>query len=138
VILDYAHNSAGWRRSARWSAAFAIDTSTASAFSRFRGIAATRTSSAGRIASGIFDELYFSEDPGTRGRPRGEVMKLLEQGAIEGGAAPDRVHLIATEHGATRAALMSAGPGDLVVVTPTDVTDLAADHEFEKIESATN
>jgi cyanophycin synthetase len=139
VILDYAHNSAGLEalgevvRGLRHRHKHSIGVLSIPGDRRDEDILGL-----GRIASGIFDELYFREDPGTRGRPRGEVMKLLEQGAIEGGAAPDRVHLIATEHGATRAALMSAGPGDLVVVTPTDVNGTwQLITNFEKIESAT-
>jgi cyanophycin synthetase len=93
----------------------------------------------GRLAGTIFDELYFREDPGGRGRPRGEVLKLLEQGAIEGGASPDRVHLIQSEAAATMAALMAAKTGDLLVITPTDVTGTW--HQitsFQRVESATS
>jgi cyanophycin synthetase len=52
---------------------------------------------------GIFDELFFREDPGTRGRPRGEVMKLLSK-ARSRAARAGPVHLIPTEAGATAAA----------------------------------
>jgi hypothetical protein len=55
----------------------------------------------GGIASGIFDEIFFREDPGTRGRPRGEVMNLLEEGALQGGASKERIHLVAGEREAT-------------------------------------
>ena len=52
----------------------------------------------GRIAAGIFDELIFREDPGTRGRPRGEVMNLLKKGALESGPLrASIIHLIAGE-----------------------------------------
>ena len=56
----------------------------------------------GRIAAGIFDELIFREDPSTRGRPRGEVMRHLRQGALAAGRSPDFVHLIAGEAASTR------------------------------------
>ena len=93
----------------------------------------------GRIAGGIFDELFFREDPGTRGRPRGEVMNLLQEGALQGGASADSIHLIAGEAPATAAALMAAGPGELVVVTPTDVDGTWQQVcSFEKVNSATS
>jgi cyanophycin synthetase len=66
-------------------------------------------------------------------------MKLLEQGAIEGGADPERVHLIATEEGATAAALMAARTSDLLVVTPTDVNGTwQLITSFERVETATS
>jgi cyanophycin synthetase len=93
----------------------------------------------GRIAGSIFDELFFREDPGNRGRPIGEVNDLLRQGAIEGGASPDRVHLVRTEAAATTAALMAAQTGDLLVITPTDVEGTWAQiTSFEKVHSATS
>ncbi|WP_243450985.1 cyanophycin synthetase [Sphingosinicella sp. CPCC 101087] len=75
----------------------------------------------GRLAARIFDEHYFREDPATRGRPRGQIMNLLKAGAIEAGADPERIQLVAGEAEATQAALRAARPGDLVVVTPTEV-----------------
>jgi cyanophycin synthetase len=75
----------------------------------------------GRIAAGMFDELIFREDPATRGRPRGQVMGLLREGAVEAGRSDDHIHLVAGEGESTAAALAMARPGDLLVVTPTDV-----------------
>jgi cyanophycin synthetase len=75
----------------------------------------------GCIAAGIFDELIFREDPSTRGRPRGEVMRLLKEGALEAGRSLEHLHLIAGEAASTAAALAMGRPGDLIVVTPTDV-----------------
>jgi cyanophycin synthetase len=140
VILDYAHNSAGLE------ALGEVVTGLRHRYKRTLGVLSIPGDrrdedivGLGRIAGGIFDELYFREDPGTRGRPRGEVMKLLEQGAIEGGAQPERVHLIATEEGATGAALMAARPGDLLIITPTDVNGTWQQIvSFQRIESATS
>ena len=75
----------------------------------------------GRIAGEVFDELFFREDPGNRGRPLGEVMGLLERGAVGGGHAPETIHLIRGEEEATATALAQAMPGDLIVITPTEV-----------------
>ena len=60
-------------------------------------------------------------DPYTRGRPRGEVMNLLKRGALEAGRSEEHLHLIAGEPQSTAAALAMGRPGDLVVITPTDV-----------------
>jgi cyanophycin synthetase len=91
----------------------------------------------GEIAGGIFDELFFREDPGLRGRSRGEVMDLLHKGAVRGGALPELVHLIPTEAGATAAALMATNPGELLIVTPTDVEGTWRQIErFERPEAA--
>lgn len=48
-------------------------------------------------------------------------MNLLKQGALERGMEACRIHLIAGEAEATAASLAAAGPGDLVVVTPSEV-----------------
>lgn len=75
----------------------------------------------GRLSSELFDELVFREDPATRGRPRGEIMNLLQRGAVTGGKPPADIHLIAGEAEATDVGLSLAQPGDLVVITPTEV-----------------
>jgi len=48
-------------------------------------------------------------------------MGLLKEGALEAGRADDHIHLIAGEGASTAAALAMARPGDLIVITPTDV-----------------
>jgi cyanophycin synthetase len=75
----------------------------------------------GRIAAGLFDQLIFREDPATRGRERGVVMGLLREGALEAGRSDEHIHLVAGEAASTAAGLAMARPGDLLVVTPTDV-----------------
>jgi cyanophycin synthetase len=139
VILDYAHNSAGLE---------ALSEVVNGLRHRYKRTVAVLSIPGdrrdediiglGRMAGGLFDELFFREDPGTRGRPRGEVMRLLEQGAIEGGAAPERVHSVPTEAGATAAALMASRAGDLLIITPTDVNGTWSQIiNFEKAQSAT-
>jgi cyanophycin synthetase len=138
VILDYAHNAAGLQ------ALGEVVTGLRHRYKRSIGVLSIPGDrrdedilGLGRLAGSLFDELYFREDPGTRAR--GEVMKLLEQGAIEGGADPERVHLIATEEGATAAALMAARTSDLLVVTPTDVNGTwQLITSFERVETATS
>ena len=66
-------------------------------------------------------------------------MALLKKGSVEAGATPRSIHLIAGEPESTAAALTAAAPGDLVVVTPTDVfASWKQVCEFEKVRSATS
>ena len=140
VIVDYAHNAAGLE------ALGEVVNGLRHRYQRSIGVLSIPGDrrdqdivELGRIAGGIFDELYFREDPGNRGRPRGEVMNLLQEGAIEGGASHDRIHLITGEAAATAAALMAARTGDLVVITPTDVPGTWQQVTgFKKVESATS
>ena len=64
----------------------------------------------GRIAGTIFDELFFREDPSTRGRTRGQIMALLKQGALEAGHDTAAIYLIRVEEQAVTAALVHALP----------------------------
>jgi cyanophycin synthetase len=122
VILDYAHNAAGLEALGK------VVRGLSHRYKRTIGsvsMAGDRRDEdiieLGRIAAGIFDELIFREDPYTRGRPRGEVMNLLKKGALETGRSEEHLHLIAGERASTAAALAMGRPGDLVVITPTDV-----------------
>jgi len=122
VILDYAHNAAGL------AALGKVVRGLSNRYKRTIGsvsIPGDRRDEdieeMGRIAAGIFDELIFREDPGLRGRPRGEVMHHLEQGALAAGRSPDHIHLIAGEVAAAAAALAMGRPGDLIVITPNDI-----------------
>jgi len=122
VIVDYAHNAAGLEALGK------VVRGLSHRYKRTIGsvsMAGDRRDEdiveLGRIAAGIFDELIFREDPYTRGRPRGEVMNLLKKGALETGRSEEHLHLIAGEPQSTAAALAMGRPGDLVVITPTDV-----------------
>ncbi|MFL6844395.1 MAG: cyanophycin synthetase [Allosphingosinicella sp.] len=122
VIVDYAHNAAGLEALGK------VVRGLSHRYKRTIGsvsMAGDRRDEdikeLGRIAAGIFDELIFREDPYTRGRPRGEVMNLLKSGALETGRSEEHLHLIAGEAASTAAALLMGRPGDLVVITPTDV-----------------
>jgi cyanophycin synthetase len=122
VIVDYAHNPAGL------SALGELIDGLRHRYQRTLGVLSVAGDrrdedivEMGRIGAIFFDHLYFREDPATRGRPRGEVLGLMNRGALAAGAEPGRVTLIAGEAEATEAALRDARPGDLVVITPTDV-----------------
>jgi cyanophycin synthetase len=122
VIVDYAHNAAGLE------ALGMVVRGLSHRYKRTIGsvsIAGDRRDEdiveMGRIAGRIFDELIFREDPYTRGRPRGQVMNLLKEGAFQAGRSSEHLHLIAGERQSTAAALAMGRAGDLVVITPTDV-----------------
>jgi cyanophycin synthetase len=76
----------------------------------------------GRIAARAFDVIVAKEDSNRRGRPAGEVARLLREGAVEGGVAPEKCHELMTEREAIELAMSMAKPGDLVVVFADDVT----------------
>ncbi|HEX8583430.1 MAG TPA: cyanophycin synthetase [Allosphingosinicella sp.] len=122
VIVDYAHNAAGLEALGKVVKGLShrykrtIGTVSMAGDRRDQDIIEL-----GRIAAGIFDELIFREDPATRGRARGVVMGLLRDGAKEAGRTDDHIHLIAGEPASTAAALAMGRPGDLIVITPTDV-----------------
>src|SRR3954468_11762580 len=122
IIVDYAHNAAGLEALGK------VVRGLSHRYKRTIGcvsMAGDRRDEdikeLGRIAGGIFDELIFREDPYTRGRPRGEVMSLLKEGALQAGRSPEHMHLIAGEKASTAAALSMGRPGDLIIITPTDV-----------------
>ena len=77
----------------------------------------------GRIAAGIFDELIFREDPGHPRPParRGDD-HLLSKARWQRGRSPDH-HPPHRRRDARRRRRRWpwAGPGDLIVITPTDV-----------------
>ncbi|ACO48171.1 Mur ligase family protein [Deinococcus deserti] len=75
----------------------------------------------GEIAAGTFDELVFREGPDGRGRPRGETMSLMAEGARSAGFASERIHLVLEESDAVDATLNLARPGDIAVIMPTQV-----------------
>jgi cyanophycin synthetase len=75
----------------------------------------------GALASRYFDEIIFREDPARRGRRPGEIVSLLAEGALSAGFPPERIQRILEEDAAANVCLGMAQPGDLVVLTPTDV-----------------
>ncbi|HYW15118.1 MAG TPA: cyanophycin synthetase [Allosphingosinicella sp.] len=140
VILDYAHNAAGL------AALGKVVRGLSHRYKRTIGtvsIPGDRRDEdimeMGRIAAGIFDELIFREDPGLRGRPRGEVMHYLQQGALEAGRSPEHIHLIAGEQASTAAALAMGRPGDLIVITPHDIDGTWQQiHDFKPVAERTS
>jgi len=124
VILDYAHNPAGL---------LALGKVIASMRPQYRRVIAVVSTpgdrrdedirEVGRIAAEIFDELVFREAPDGRGRPEGDILRLLTEGAVAGGAGRQRIHPRVHEREAVDTALRGASPGDLVVLLPTEVEE---------------
>ncbi|HST94416.1 MAG TPA: cyanophycin synthetase, partial [Microvirga sp.] len=75
----------------------------------------------GALATRYFDEIIFREDPARRGRRPGEIVTLLAEGALAVGFPEERIRRILEEGEAAGLCLSMAQPGDLVVLTPTDV-----------------
>jgi cyanophycin synthetase len=73
----------------------------------------------GRIAASAFDEIVLRERPETRGRPDGEVMRLMAEGTLDAGFPAEHIHSLPEEHDALELCLAMARPGDLVVLTPS-------------------
>jgi cyanophycin synthetase len=122
VIMDYAHNPAGL------GALREVVLAMRPRFRRSIGVVNTPgdrrdgdVRELGRVAATTFDELVLREQPDLRGRQPGEVMRLLQEGAVAIGFPPERIHQVAEEPASVEAALRMARPGDLVVVLPTDV-----------------
>jgi cyanophycin synthetase len=122
VILDYAHNPAGLRalgdlilkmrpRHRRVIGMINIPGDRRDDDMREMGALATR----------YFDEIVFREDPARRGRRPGEIVALLAEGALSTGFPEERISRILEEDQAAEICLGRAQPGDLVVLTPTDV-----------------
>ncbi|HWW55500.1 MAG TPA: cyanophycin synthetase [Sphingopyxis sp.] len=74
----------------------------------------------------IFDEVMFREGPDNRGRPIGSINALMAEGALGAGKDPASIHRLANEHDATDCCLERARPGDIVVLTPTDIEGIWA------------
>jgi cyanophycin synthetase len=122
VILDYAHNPAGLR---------ALGDLIHKMRPRHRrvigmiNIPGDRRDDdmreMGALATHYFDEIIFREDPARRGRRPGEIVALLAEGALAAGFPEERIKRILEEDEAADICLGMAQPGDLVVLTPTDV-----------------
>lgn len=122
VVLDYAHNPEALRALGR--AISAIKPSGARSIAMVSIPGDRRDSEIremGEISAEFFDRIVFRETPDNRGRPRGEVMRLLSEGALAAGCDPQRLYPVYEEMLAAETSLRLARPGDIVVLTPTRV-----------------
>jgi cyanophycin synthetase len=122
VLMDYAHNPSGL--TALSSTLAKMKTSHGQAIGMVSIPGDRRDDDIremGQIAAGVFDHLVFREQPDSRGRPRGEVMRLLAEGALSTGYPESSIHRHVQEPDAVMRSLRAARPGDLVVLLPTEV-----------------
>lgn len=124
VVMDYAHNPHGLRALAK------VVTGLRPSGKRIIGTVSIPgdrrdgdIEEMGRIAAESFDYIVFREAPDNRGRPLGEVNRLLQQGALKAGFPLCRIRCIIEEADAMKACLATAEPGDVVVLTPTSVEE---------------
>jgi cyanophycin synthetase len=122
VLMDYAHNPAGLTALSATLARMRTSHGQAIGMVSIPGDRRDEDIlEMGRISAGAFDHLVFREQPDSRGRPRGEVMRLLSDGALSAGFNPEAIHNLVHEEDAVQATLRAARPGDLVVLLPTEV-----------------
>ena len=122
VIMDYAHNPDALRALARLVIGMKPQGARSIAMVSIPGDRRdVEIRAMGEIAAEHFDVLVFRETPDNRGRPRGEVMRLLSEGAVASGFDPDSIHCIYEEDDAVIAALRLAERDDVVVLMPTRV-----------------
>jgi cyanophycin synthetase len=75
----------------------------------------------GRLAAGMFDRIIIKEDDDTRGRPRGDAARWIQQG-IEEVKPGSAYETILDETTAIETALNTASLGSLVVILPESVS----------------
>ena len=80
----------------------------------------------GREAAGMVDELIVKEDRKLRGREPGEIAGLVQEGALAGGLAAEKISIILPEPDAVRTALTRAERGDLVLLFADEIADVWA------------
>jgi cyanophycin synthetase len=115
VMLDYAHNAAGYRAVAGMIRSFR-----ATGFTGVIGMPGDRRNECihevGRICGRSFTKLYIKEDSDLRGRKAGEVADMLYSAAVEEGMSPQRISVIYSEAKAFETAILEASPGEMVVL----------------------
>ena len=125
VILDYAHNPDALRALGRAVSALRPAAGRTIAMLSIPGDRRDAEIRAmGEIGGEFFDCLVFRETPDNRGRPSGEVIRLMSEGAAAAACDPCRITGVHREEEAVEACLRMARPGDLVVLTPTRVEEV--------------
>lgn len=113
VMLDYAHNRAGYEAVIK----------SCKAFNHKRlvgviGMPGDRTDSSitdvGKLCANAFDKIYIKEDSNKRGRQKREVANLLNKTVLNYGF--NGAEIFESEHEALAEALKQAQKGDLIVV----------------------
>ncbi|CAN5306729.1 cyanophycin synthetase [soil metagenome] len=122
IIMDYAHNPEGLRALGRLIQAARPDTGRTIAMLSVPGDRRdAEVLAMGAIGAEFFDDLVFRETPDNRGRPAGEVIRLLTEGAVGAGCDLSRIRGVIREEDAVVECLAMARPGDMVILTPTRI-----------------
>ncbi|MGE5613945.1 MAG: cyanophycin synthetase [Bacillota bacterium] len=115
VMLDYAHNAAGYRAVAEMIRSFG-----ATGLTGVIGMPGDRRNECihevGRLCGRSFTKLYIKEDSDLRGRKAGEVADILYNAAVEEGMSPECITVIYSETKAFETAILEASPGEMVVL----------------------
>lgn len=122
VIMDYAHNPEGLRALGRMVKAITPVSNRSIAMLSVPGDRRDEEILAmGEIGAQFFDQLVFRETPDNRGRPSGEVIRMMTEGALRSGFDQANIAGVTREEEAVYTCLEMAQPGDLVILTPTRV-----------------
>jgi cyanophycin synthetase len=122
IIMDYAHNPEGLRALGRLIQAARPDTGRTIAMLSVPGDRRdAEVLAMGGIGAEFFDDLVFRETPDNRGRPAGDVIRLLTEGAVGAGCDLSRIRGVIREEDAVAECLSRARPGDMVILTPTRI-----------------
>jgi cyanophycin synthetase len=123
VVLDYAHNPAAVEAMGRTALAMAPDAQRICVLAAPGDRGDDDIRAVGRAAAPHFHRVVCRHDTSLRGRTADEVPRLLREGLLAAGMAPDAVEMIPDEIPAITAALHHARAGDLVVVFCDAVED---------------
>lgn len=123
IILDYAHNYAGYNEIINLCKKFDYENLTG-----IIGMPGDRPDSAicevGSMAASVFDKIYIKEDKDLRGRSKGEVANLLYESIISNSFDKDKVLIINNEVEALTHAMDSAKSNDLIVILYEEIEPL--------------
>ncbi len=114
VLLDYAHNAASFGslqaflRQVPGEKLGVLDAAGDRSDEEIRAL--------GTLAGATYDEIYLYEGYDLRGRPEGEVLRLLREGVLASGFAAARLKTFTDPGEAWRKALMKGKPGRLIVI----------------------
>ncbi|HHV99711.1 MAG TPA: cyanophycin synthetase [Clostridiaceae bacterium] len=115
VMLDYGHNPAGYRAVIKF-----IQKINAKRLVGVIGMPGDRLQSSieevGRMCSKVFSKIYIKEDNDLRNRAAGEVADILYNSIVSTGFEKENIEVIYSELEALKKALVTAKPGDLIVV----------------------
>jgi cyanophycin synthetase len=137
VVMDYCHNAHGMRMLGDF-----VDRWTADAQPGARRIGVVATPGdrrdedmrdLGRETAPHFDHVIVPENASLRGRPLGEMARLLLDGVASYDGPKPQTEVVADEPAAVETALDAAKPGDLVVLCATEPVDVWARIEERRL-----